>query len=217
MDSNEDNTQQEADGLEPLIALAGALLDIDRLRVAAALASGQCDRVELARVTSLSHKDLMRHLGVLQYFGVVSPAEPAPGLPDHRTRYRLNSRAFRAARQAMGRYMKTRPRPTDPRQLTLQVFMPGGKLMALPRRRPQLLMVLDQVTRLFDANRQYSEREVNVIIEGVYEDYCTLRRLLVDYGYLLRVGQVSTGGVYLVNPARASAGNSEVQDGADGS
>jgi hypothetical protein len=216
MDSDANNTSNEAQGLEPLIALAGALLDTDRLRVAAALASAPANRVELARTTGLSHKNLLRHLGVLQYFGVVRPEGPASEPPDDYTRYRLNLRAFQAARQAMGRYMRTKPRPADPQQLTLEIFMPGGRLVALPRKRQQLLTVLDQVARRFDAGRQYSEREVNVIIEGVYGDYCTLRRLLVDYGYMSRVGQMSTGGVYELNPDRPSIGDAGMHKGAHG-
>jgi ArsR family transcriptional regulator, arsenate/arsenite/antimonite-responsive transcriptional repressor len=176
----EDNT------LEPLIALAGALLDTDRLRIAATLATRPASRMELAEATGLPHRELLRQLGVLQEFGLIKPQVPAYSEPDAYTPYVLNEEAFRSARQAMGRYKGVKPRPSDAREMTLETFMPAGKLAALPRKHGQMLVVLDEVARRFEPERQYAEREVNVILEEINEDYCTLRRLLVDYGYLTR-------------------------------
>jgi hypothetical protein len=117
--------------------------------------------------------------------------EPAPRNPDAYSRYELSKEAFRAARQAMGKYKGRKPRPTDPRELTLETFMPGGKLTALPKKEEQILTILGEIADKFEPEKQYAEGEVNVILEDVNEDYCTVRRLLVDYGYLSR-----TGGVY---------------------
>ena len=64
--------------------------------------------------------------------------------------------------------------------------MPGGKLSALPLKNNQIIVILEELARKFELEREYKEKEVNVILEDVNEDYCTLRRLLVDYGYLSR-------------------------------
>ena len=72
--------------------------------------------------------------------------------------------------------------------------MPGGKLYAMPRKQEQITTVLNEIAQKFSPEKQYEEREVNVILEEVNEDYCTLRRFLVDYGYLSR-----NGGVYTKN------------------
>lgn len=182
----------EGDPLEPLITLAAALLDTDRLRIVAELVAGPANRMELAEATGLPHKDLLRQLDTLQSFGLVKPQEPALRQPDAYSPYELNAEAFRAARQAMGKHKGNKPRPTDAREMTLLTFMPGGKLSALPLKQGQLLTVLAEIARKFDAEKQYAEREVNVILEEVNEDYCTLRRSLVDYGYLSR-----SGGIYV--------------------
>jgi ArsR family transcriptional regulator len=176
----------EADLLEPLISLASGLLDPERLRIAGVLASGPANRMELAEATGLSHKDLARQLAAMQELGLIRLQQPVPAHPDHYSRYELDSETFRAARQAMGKYKGTRPRPTDSRERTLDIFMPGGKLVALPKKQEQIVTVLEEMASRFEAGRQYSEREVNVILEEVNEDYCTPRRLLVDYGYLSR-------------------------------
>jgi hypothetical protein len=104
----------------------------------------------------------------------------------------LNQEAFRAAQQAMGKLRGRKPRPTDARQMTLETFMPGGKLSAFPRKQEQILIILDEVAAKFETEHQYKERDVNVILEEVNEDYCTLRRYLVDYGYLTRRSGVYT-------------------------
>jgi hypothetical protein len=51
---------------------------------------------------------------------------------------------------------------------------------------------LNEIAGKFEPERQYAEREVNVILEDINEDYCTVRRFLVDYGYLSRSGGIYT-------------------------
>ncbi|HKP51984.1 MAG TPA: DUF2087 domain-containing protein [Chloroflexia bacterium] len=172
--------------VEPLVSLASAFMDVDRLKIAARLAEGPANRMQLAEATGLRHKDLLRQLGLLQYFGVVRLSEPAPRSPDHYSPYELADEAFRAARQAMGKYKGRKPRPTDARLMTLETFMPGGKLTAFPKKHDQMVVLMDEIARKFEPDREYKEKEVNVILEDVNEDYCTIRRILVDYGYLSR-------------------------------
>ena len=177
--------------IEPLITLASALLDLDRLRVVALLAEGPANRVRMAEATSFSHRDLLRILGSLQNFGLVRPVPPAPREPDHLSLYELNQEAFTAARRAMGKYKGVRKRPSDSREMTLETFLPAGKLTAFPSKHTQMLVVLEEIVGKFEPDRQYPEREVNVILKDANEDYATLRRLLVDYGYMTR-----SGGIY---------------------
>ena len=188
----EGSSANEEDVVQPLLSLGSALVDLDRLRIVARLVSGQANRVQLMEATHLPHKELLRQLGLLQYFGLVKYKEPAPRDPDMYTPMVLNQEAFRAAQQAMGKLRGRKPRPTDARQMTLETFMPDGKLSAFPRKQEQMLIILDEVAAKFETERQYKERDVNVILEEVNEDYCTLRRCLVDYGYLSRRGGVYT-------------------------
>ena len=187
-------SDDEEDALQPLMSLANALLDTDRLRIVARLVSAPANRMELAEATGLPHRELIRQLGLLHYFGLVKPVEPAPRHPDPYTPFALNEEAFRAARQSLGKLKGRKPRPTDARLMTLETFMPGGKLTVFPRKQEQMLIILDEVANKFEPNKQYKEQDINVILEEVNEDYCTLRRSLVDYGYLTR-----QRGVYMKN------------------
>lgn len=178
--------QTEENMLEPLISLASALLDLEKLRVIAALANGPANRMEMAEATGLSHRDLVRLLDGLQSFGLVKLSEPAPRDPDPYSRYELNQQAFAAARKALGKYKGVRKRPSDSREFTLDTFMPDGKLRAMPLKQSQVVVILDEIARRFEPEKPYDEREVNAILEEINEDYCTTRRALVDYGYLSR-------------------------------
>jgi hypothetical protein len=195
-ENNVAQVEDEADALQPLIALATALLDTDRLRIAGVLANGPSNRMDLERATGIPHRELLRHLDSLQSFGIIKLQDPAPRDPDHYSPYELNAATFRAARQAMGKYKGVRKRPSDSRELTLETFMPDGKLTAFPLKQAQLLVILDTVSARFDAEKQYTERQVNVVLAEITDDFATLRRDLVDYGYLSRT---SDGSVYHKN------------------
>jgi predicted transcriptional regulator len=75
----------------------------------------------------------------------------------------------------------------------------NGKLTYMPPKQKKLLVVLRWVASLFQADTLYTEPEVNAILKGIYEqDYVTLRRDLVDFGYLRRE---RGGGKYWLAPA----------------
>lgn len=61
-----------------------------------------------------------------------------------------------------------------------------GPLAAFPRKQKQRLVVLGEIAKRFDPGRTYTEKEVNAILEAIYDDYVTVRRYLVDYSFLGR-------------------------------
>jgi DNA-binding CsgD family transcriptional regulator len=73
-------------------------------------------------------------------------------------------------------------------------FFPDGKegaLLRLPKRQKQMIAVLLNLLERFDQERVYSQNEVNRILEKAHGDYVTLRRYMVDYGFLNRRGDGS--------------------------
>jgi hypothetical protein len=180
-----DQPASEEDSLQPLITAAGALLDLDRIRIVAALANGPANRMQLHEATGLAHRDLVRHMDNMQQAGLVKMVGDVRQ-PDVYTPYALDLKMFSEARKALGKYKGVKPRPTDAREMVLETYMRGGKLSAYPKKQDQIVIILEEVARKFEPDKQYAERDVNVILEEVNEDYCMLRRYLVDYGYLNR-------------------------------
>jgi Uncharacterized protein conserved in bacteria len=65
-------------------------------------------------------------------------------------------------------------------------FFEGRKLKEFPTRQKRKLVILDEIAKDFEAGRRYSEKEVNELILERFGDYATIRRYLIEYGYLDR-------------------------------
>ncbi len=73
----------------------------------------------------------------------------------------------------------------------------AGKIKQIPMPNRTKIPVLAYLASRFDADRVYSEKEVNQIIEAwhTFGDYFILRRLLIDYELL---GRTADGSKYWV-------------------
>ncbi len=74
----------------------------------------------------------------------------------------------------------------DPATHVLVAFFRDGRLTSLPSRSGYRLAALAVLAERFERDHLYDEREVNAILAGDAPDPATLRRLLVDHGYLGR-------------------------------
>lgn len=48
------------------------------------------------------------------------------------------------------------------------------------------LIVLDEMSKAFQPNKEYTEREVNIIIADFHDDFCSIRREMIGEGILSR-------------------------------
>jgi DNA-binding HxlR family transcriptional regulator len=74
------------------------------------------------------------------------------------------------------------------RRKVLESFFRGGRLEKLPAQHKKRLIVLEQFAARFEPERRYSEPEVTQLIAPLFDDYCTIRRLLVDESLVKRNG-----------------------------
>ncbi len=63
-------------------------------------------------------------------------------------------------------------------------FGPDGRLRHFPAREKRKIAVLRHLAQRFQPGQRYTEREVNERIG--YEDFATVRRYLIEYGFLAR-------------------------------
>ena len=60
------------------------------------------------------------------------------------------------------------------------------KLRGFPPKQKKKVVILSKIAELFEPNRRYTEKEVNAILADVYDDYVTIRRYLIEYGFMDR-------------------------------
>lgn len=72
------------------------------------------------------------------------------------------------------------------RAKVLKNFFEGERLLTISARRKQRVIVLQRLLMRFDPARSYTELEVNDLLRPAHEDVASLRRELVDYGYMSR-------------------------------
>lgn len=68
----------------------------------------------------------------------------------------------------------------------LRDYTKDGGLVRLPMKEKKWLVVLRWLTTKFEPGVRYNEKEINAILTETHQDYATLRRNLVDYGFMRR-------------------------------
>lgn len=65
-------------------------------------------------------------------------------------------------------------------------FFKYGRLTQIPTQRKKREIVLAEILKQFDFDREYDEKEVNEIILRCHEDFCTIRREIIAFGMMTR-------------------------------
>lgn len=72
--------------------------------------------------------------------------------------------------------------------IVLAYFKEGldGPLSLFPKKEKRKVVVLNHLMTRFEHGRKYTEKEVNDILGAAFIDYVTLRRYLIEYGFMAR-------------------------------
>ena len=55
-----------------------------------------------------------------------------------------------------------------------------------PPKEKRKIIVLARIAQEFDKSKKYSEKEVNEILKAIFDDFATIRRYLIEYGFMKR-------------------------------
>ena len=64
---------------------------------------------------------------------------------------------------------------------------PDGPLSEFPKKEKRKIAILRHLCRHFEGNRRYTEKEVNALLKEKHPDFATLRRYLIEYGFMDRL------------------------------
>jgi hypothetical protein len=159
------------------------LLDAERLAVVGCVALRPRTAAEVASATGVRERSVLAALAPLVAAGLVA----------------RDGDAFLLRREALRELAGDLPQPapparevlygmTDAEQQVLGRFFRGRTLVEIPSARSKRLVVLERLALEFEPGRRYAEAEVNELLRVWHEDYASLRRHLVDEGFLDRGG-----------------------------
>lgn len=162
--------------------LLKAIADPNRLRILGLLAGHARSGSELGAELGLGAPTISHHMDRLTRGGIVAVERVG-----QRRLYRLDDRAL-AAVQRLGAHvaLEGEPPAIDERSSTLRNFLEGDRLKHIPAQRKKRVIVLQFFLERFSPSCTYSEREVNNLLRSAHPDVATLRRELVDYGFMTR-------------------------------
>lgn len=86
------------------------------------------------------------------------------------------------------------------KQKIIDSFFKFGKLINIPVQQKKKRIILEEISKLFKKGRKYTEREVNLIIADINDDFCTIRRDMVAEKILIREEGIGKGKtIYYLN------------------
>ena len=174
-----------------------ALADESRLTMLRLLHEREHAVGDLAARIELTEPTVSHHLARLREAGLVTLR-----MAGNQRFYRVNEVGLKAFKKLIDTLEQTPPAQQieafDESWITalgwdeedLQVLREcttNRRLISLPSKRKKLMIILRWLATNFEADKLYTEKEVNSVLKAAYErDYVSLRRDLVDFGYLRR-------------------------------
>ncbi len=76
------------------------------------------------------------------------------------------------------------------RKSVINAFFEYGKLKSIPVQQKKRKIVLEEIAKKFEYDRDYAEREVNIIIADFNDDFCTIRREMVGFNIFERKNNI---------------------------
>jgi hypothetical protein len=192
-----------------LLYMLKALADESRLSLLQLVCDAEHTVGDLAARVSLSEPTVSHHLARLREVGLVTLR-----MAGNQRFYRVNAAGLAKFKQLASdiEHLPSAPDPIESDdswiealgwdaadQQVLRDYTVNRRLTNLPSKQKKLIVILRWLATLFQPDTLYSEPEVNAILKTAYEqDYVSLRRDLVDFGYLRRE---RGGGKYWLAPA----------------
>lgn len=180
---------------DELLRAFKALSDASRLRIVGLIASRRMAVQELADALGLSPGTVVHHLNRLRDAGLVEAFPRHPWMeyalrPERLAE--LGRRLDEAARAGAETAAEQpgpdgKPRPAFDARVLRAFVAPDGRLESIPAQEKKRLVVLGYLAETkFEDGVRYSEKDVNAALALVHPDVASLRRYLVDHGFMAR-------------------------------
>lgn len=180
----------------PFLQLLKAVADEHRLLMLRLMHGQERNVGELAELVELSEPTVSHHISKLHSAGLLNLR-----MAGNQRFYRLNPKKL-AQFKAMVAKIEVMPEEQE-RAISdnawidaldwdeadkkiLRDYTIDGHLTQIPTKDKKCMVILRWLSTRFQPDVRYTEKQVNAIITEVHNDYATLRRSLVDFGFMRR-------------------------------
>ena len=173
---------------EQSIAIMKALGDPSRLAMVHSLLERSHYVEELAERHGLAASTVSFHLRKLEKAGLVVSRKEQYYVVVAANEALFDTTLRQIVTATRGETAQQERRMAAYRRKVIETFFTAGMLTKLPAQHKKRLIVLEQFAGRFEPGRRYNEQAVTTLLLPLYDDYCTIRRLLVDAGLIRREG-----------------------------
>lgn len=168
------------------IKLFKCLADKSRLQILKTLVHEDMYVELLAKRLDLTPSTISFHLKKLEDVGAVASRKE-----QYYTIYSINKDIFKSTildiiREESSEADIQKAREENYRRKVIENFFEYGKLKNIPAQRKKRSIILEEIAKAFQPDKEYTEREVNIIIADFHDDFCTLRREMICENILTR-------------------------------
>lgn len=172
------------------IALFKCLADKSRIQILKSLMQEDMYVERLAERLGITAATVSFHLKKLEDVGAVKSRKE-----QYYTMYSMNRDIFKVSildilKEESEELTLQKERDEQYRKKVIDAFFEYGKLKSIPSQRKKERIVLEEIAKSFEEGREYSEREINIIIADFNDDFCTIRRDMISEGILTRENMV---------------------------
>ena len=170
------------------IKLFKCLADKSRLQILKSLVQEDMYVERLAERLGLTPATISFHLKKLEDAGTVTSYKD-----QYYTMYSIRKEIFMTniidiIKEESDEAEEQKQREETYRKKVIDAFFEYGKLKAIPSQRKKERICLEEIAKSFEIGKIYNETQVNDIIEGFFDDYCTIRRDMISEKIMERNG-----------------------------
>ena len=171
---------------ELVLQLFKCLADRSRLRIVQSLLREEMYVERLAQRLGLTPATISFHLKKLEEAGLVTSRPDQYYTMYALRRDELTLPVVDMIAGATDQSSQQELRDAQYRQKVIETFFEYGRLKAIPAQRKKARICLEEIVKVLEPGRVYTEPELNEVLLRFHEDYCTLRRDMISEGLLRR-------------------------------
>ena len=171
---------------EQVIQLFKCLSDKSRLQIVKNLVKEPMYVELLAERLELTPSTVSFHLKKLMDIGLVSSRKEQYYVIYSINRNLLNHPIIDLISIETNETQMQAEREEQYREKVLKNFFHMGKLKNIPVQKKKRRIILEEIAKEFEKEKEYPEKEVNIIIADYHDDFCTIRREMISEHILER-------------------------------